>query len=265
MPLDAHLGDDAGFLRRLGQHAGFVNVMGERFLAEDVFAQLHRRHADHRVRVVGRSDEHGIDVLLLLQHHAVVLVSRGVGKRIEGFRGVAVVHIAERDDVSRTAGGQVVVAHAADADAGDVHLFARRRVARPAEHMARHDLEKTRGGGGFEKGASLGCGIHGCGFWARCDYDRMSRFLSQALIFREWDCPNGMRRRVVWCFRMQLAPKRVAEIRASKGDTRLPRDRWRASNFFAHPAVWLTARDLPIHSPLKQSPAAICIQRPAPS
>ncbi len=36
-------------------------------------------------------------------------------------------------------------------------------------------------------------------------------------------------------FRMQLAPERVVEIEAWNGDTKLPRDGWRASNFFAHP------------------------------
>ena len=38
-------------------------------------------------------------------------------------------------------------------------------------------------------------------------------------------------------FRMQLAPERVAEIEAWNGDSKLPRDGWRASNFFAHPAA----------------------------
>lgn len=36
-------------------------------------------------------------------------------------------------------------------------------------------------------------------------------------------------------FRMQVAPERVAEVEAWKGSTKLPRDGWRASNFFAHP------------------------------
>ena len=38
-------------------------------------------------------------------------------------------------------------------------------------------------------------------------------------------------------FRMQLAPERVTEIEAWNDDTKLPRDGWRASNFFAHPAA----------------------------
>ena len=37
--------------------------------------------------------------------------------------------------------------------------------------------------------------------------------------------------------RMQLAPERVAEIEAWKGDAKLPRTGWRASNLFAHPAA----------------------------
>ncbi|MFZ9933759.1 MAG: hypothetical protein ACO3G9_11265, partial [Chthoniobacterales bacterium] len=38
-------------------------------------------------------------------------------------------------------------------------------------------------------------------------------------------------------FRMQLAPERIAEIEAWQGGAKLPRDGWRASNFFAHPAA----------------------------
>ncbi len=38
-------------------------------------------------------------------------------------------------------------------------------------------------------------------------------------------------------FRMQLAPERVAEIEAWMGGTKLPRNDWRASNLFAHPAA----------------------------
>jgi hypothetical protein len=38
-------------------------------------------------------------------------------------------------------------------------------------------------------------------------------------------------------FRMQLAPERIAEIEAWKGQTQLPRENWKASNLFAHPNV----------------------------
>lgn len=38
-------------------------------------------------------------------------------------------------------------------------------------------------------------------------------------------------------FRMQETPERIAEIEAWKGDTLLPRENWKGSNFFAHPAV----------------------------
>ena len=46
---------------------------------------------------------------------------------------------------SRGAGVYVAAAHAADADAGDVQLFARRRVARAAQHAAGHDGEGGHG------------------------------------------------------------------------------------------------------------------------
>jgi len=76
MPLNTHLGDHARLLGRLGQHARLVDVMGQRLLAEDMLAGLHRRHRDHRVSVVGRGDEHRVDVLLFFQHDTVVLVNR---------------------------------------------------------------------------------------------------------------------------------------------------------------------------------------------
>jgi hypothetical protein len=38
-------------------------------------------------------------------------------------------------------------------------------------------------------------------------------------------------------FRMQMAPERVAEIVAWNNKSQLPRDGWRANNFFAHPAA----------------------------
>ncbi|MCH7228810.1 hypothetical protein [Haloferula sp. A504] len=38
-------------------------------------------------------------------------------------------------------------------------------------------------------------------------------------------------------FRMPMAPERIAEIEAWRGDLALPRDDWRGSNLFAHPAA----------------------------
>ena len=56
--------------------------MGQRLLAIDVLAQLHRAHRDGRVHVVGRGDVHRVNVLgLLVQQLAPVLVNCVRGKR----------------------------------------------------------------------------------------------------------------------------------------------------------------------------------------
>ena len=72
--LVAHLRDDLVLPRRLGQRPGLADGARQRLLHVDVLAQLHRGHRDQGVRVIRRGDEHRVDVLLLLEHHAVVLV-----------------------------------------------------------------------------------------------------------------------------------------------------------------------------------------------
>ena len=75
--LVAHLRDDLVLPRRLGQGAGLGDGAGHRLLHVDVLAELHRLHRDEGVHVIGRRDEDRVDVLLLLEHHAEVLVFRG--------------------------------------------------------------------------------------------------------------------------------------------------------------------------------------------
>ena len=75
VPLVAHLGGDLGLGRLLRQGAGLVHRPAQRLLHVDVLAERHRRHGDRRVGVVGRRDDDAVDVLLLRQHLAVVLVA----------------------------------------------------------------------------------------------------------------------------------------------------------------------------------------------
>ena len=55
----------------------FGDRPGQRLLHVDVLAEIHRRQRDRRVHVVGRRDDDGVDVLLLVEHLPVVLVARG--------------------------------------------------------------------------------------------------------------------------------------------------------------------------------------------
>ena len=54
--------------------ACFLDGPAERLLHVDMLAQIHRRRCDRRVHVVGRRDDDAVDVLLLVEHLAVVLV-----------------------------------------------------------------------------------------------------------------------------------------------------------------------------------------------
>ena len=73
--LVAHLRGDLGLARRLGHGAGLVHRAGQRLLAIDVLAHLDGRHRHDGVGVVRRAHDHGVDVLLLVQHLAEVLVA----------------------------------------------------------------------------------------------------------------------------------------------------------------------------------------------
>ena len=57
--------------------ARFLDRMRERLLHIDVLAALHRRQRNHRVGVIGRRDDHRINVLLLVEHHAEIFVDLG--------------------------------------------------------------------------------------------------------------------------------------------------------------------------------------------
>ena len=80
----AHLRDQAGLLGHAGHHAGLLDAVGHRLLDVDVLAGPQRGQRDRRVHVVGRGDHHRVDVLALVEHHAVVLELLGLGEGLEG-------------------------------------------------------------------------------------------------------------------------------------------------------------------------------------
>jgi hypothetical protein len=142
--LVAHLRDDAGGAGGLGQGAGLVQRVRERLLRVDVLAGVDRRHRDDGVRVVGRADGYGVDVVgLLVEHLAEILVAAGVGVIGEGLLAAFLVDVAQGDDVALEPCklGDLCPAHPAAADAREVELSAGRRVPGPAERRARDDRE----------------------------------------------------------------------------------------------------------------------------
>ncbi len=80
--LRAHLRDDALPGRRLHHHAHLVHRMGQRLLAVDVLAGTHRQDRGRRMMMIGRRDQHRLDVLLLVDHLAIIVVIGRPGMRL---------------------------------------------------------------------------------------------------------------------------------------------------------------------------------------
>jgi hypothetical protein len=92
-PLIPHLGGDLALRRRLAHQAGLVDRARQRFFDVHVFPHPHGGHGDRRVHVVGSADDNGIDVLLLVQHLAEVVVPRRLRILLEIRSGVLVVDL----------------------------------------------------------------------------------------------------------------------------------------------------------------------------
>ena len=81
MNLNAHLRDNPVSLRQFHHAPNFINIVGERLLPIDMFAELHGAHRDRRVHVVGRGDVDRIDILcFLVEQFAPVPVEARVGE-----------------------------------------------------------------------------------------------------------------------------------------------------------------------------------------
>ena len=96
MALIAKLCDDIVFTRDLLQIANLSDAMRQRLLAVDVFAALHCRLGNYRVRVIGRSNHHGVQLLVVDIEHfteiAIFLGLRKVGQRFCGSIEIDVTH-----------------------------------------------------------------------------------------------------------------------------------------------------------------------------
>src|SRR5204863_9538072 len=92
---DLVLGGDFAHESRLG------DIVRERFLGVAVLADAHGQYAGVCMLMVGRADDHGLDVLLLVKHDAIVVVLRSPGKLLESGSGPAFIDVAQGDYVLR--------------------------------------------------------------------------------------------------------------------------------------------------------------------
>ncbi len=134
--LVAELGDHFIFMGCLHQRADFVDIVGERFFAINMFTAAHGFHGNDRVGVVGCADDDGVNFLThFIEHDAVICKALGVGMLGEFLAGVFGVNIAEGNDVLHFGGDfiEVGTAAAADADASDVYFVIGGEFGRAAE------------------------------------------------------------------------------------------------------------------------------------
>lgn len=156
------LPDAAVLADGVDEGAAFEEVVGEGFLAVDVFAVAGGESADGGVPVVGGGDHDGVDVgagadvAEVFEHEAVGVGVAFVDAFLGGFHlfGVDVADGADGDVVYVEEGSHVAVAHAADADHGHGDAVAGGVLA---EDAGGDDVEGGRGGGGggvAEEGAA---------------------------------------------------------------------------------------------------------------
>ena len=154
--LVAQLRHDLVLLGRLHQGADLADGVGQGLLAVDVLAPLDGRHRRHGVGVVGRADDHRVDLLVhLVEHLAEVLVHLGV-RELRNRRALAMlrpqIDVAEGHDVGALGDlVDVVTASPAGADRGDVQFLAGRRLSLAPQHVPRHNRKGRHGPRRFQK------------------------------------------------------------------------------------------------------------------
>ena len=115
--------------------AALVHGVGQRLLAVDVLAGLEGQHGGRRVVVVGRGDQHRVDVLLVEQL-AVIDHEAGLGESLAHLAGAVLVHVAQGHDFGSPGLDELIDVPASLAlDADDAHV--QPLVGRPALAKAR--------------------------------------------------------------------------------------------------------------------------------
>ena len=142
LTLIAHLGGDLMLASGFGNHSRFINRMSQRLFTINVLASFDGGYACNGMDMVRRGDHYRIDVLVLLvQHLAKIFVFFGLRVASERPACTPPVHIAQRHDVLTADGINIAAALAADADAGNVDLLARRNMTRSSQNMPWNNCE----------------------------------------------------------------------------------------------------------------------------
>jgi len=121
--LRAHLRGELRAGGRLRDEAGFVDGVRERLLAVHVLAGVQGHQRGGRVRVVGRGDENGLDILVIEDAPQVGTELR-LREAVAGLGGAFFIHVAEGDDLLARELAQVPCPLAGDADDGDTEPVA---------------------------------------------------------------------------------------------------------------------------------------------
>ena len=132
--LGSHLGRDLGLGGGLADDAGLPDVVGQRLLAIDVFAQLQGRQGGEGVGVLGRAHDDRVELAGVVVELAEVATAARVRVVHRGPVDRRLEHVAERHDVLGGDSAQVGRTSAPDADHGDIQLL----VQVPAAHDRRH-------------------------------------------------------------------------------------------------------------------------------
>ena len=145
LALVAHLRGDFFLARGLGELAGFPDGMSERLFAIDMLAKLDGVHGGEGVMMIRSGDDDRVDVLLFIEHLAIIFILFRFRKFFEGAGAVRPIDIAKCDDVFAAHSIDIAGALAGDADGGDVQAFIGGLRAVQTEHIGRDDHERAGG------------------------------------------------------------------------------------------------------------------------
>ena len=120
--LDSHLGDEAFFFGIILDLAALVDVVGEGFLAVDMFAELHGGHGHGGVKVVWGGDVDAVNVAaFFVEHFPPVCVNFGFGEALLKLFAAPWIKFGTGDEVyifGGGNGGEVSHCHASTSEAG---------------------------------------------------------------------------------------------------------------------------------------------------
>ena len=150
-------------LRGLGDDPRFRNGPGQRFFAIDVAPAAQGRHGGHGMGVIGRTDHHGVNVLLVEQA-AEVIVSFCLGIFLFRRGQELIVDVAKGDDVFAADLLEVLAGPVGDAHHANIQLLIRREAS-GMDTAAQADQPRARGRGGglFDEMAAMDGMFHNDG------------------------------------------------------------------------------------------------------